>query len=246
MMIKIKYILNLIFVLFLTALPTEQGVTQAKSMISILTPSEGSVVSSPIQLQVELAPDVETRLRVCLIISSNFTISRQLHRINKDPNNSSLFETRIPFEIQSDQSNTLLTVTLVDEFNRPQSLRSVPLTLSVTSTEMLEDYSSATDWLTIESPEEDSEISGGVFIIKGTVIPHSNKSIYIELITDTGGVIGNAFLYVETPGKKITFDIPISYNLSKGPRDVRLVVRQSSDDSNSVIILDSLRLFLTP
>jgi len=233
--------------ILLAALPTQQAATQSIPTISILSPTQDSTLSSPIHMQVELGPDAGPSIRVSLINGSNFTIARQLSRIQINQGSATSFETWLPFEIPIGTRKALLTVSTVDEYNRPQSLRSVFLTLTSISTDEVLPYQ-PTDkgWLTINSPSPSDQISGGTFQINGTVIPLTAEPVYFELITDSGGVIGNAFLYIKTPGEPVSFDLPITYNFIGRPRDVRMVVRQASDDYQAPIILDSLLLTLAP
>jgi len=231
----------------MTLLTPQQEITQPTPAVSILSPGEGSVVTSPIHLSVEIQPGADTYLRVAVINGSNVTIARQLERIPLNPKSTTTLDVLIPFEIPTGSSKALLTVTTLDEFNRPQSLRSVPLTLSSTSPDkILPPDHPETSWLTIQSPSASTTISGGKFQITGAVTPITNNPILFELVTDSGGVIGNAFLSVSMAGKSMDFDLPIYYNYLSIPRDVRLVVRQTAGKYLNTVILDSLLLTLEP
>lgn len=231
----------------MTTLIPQPEITQPTPAVSILSPGEGSVVTSPIHLSVEIQPGTDTFLRVALINGSNITIARQLEFISLNPDDTTTLDISIPFEIPKESSKALLTVTTLDPFNRPQSLRSVPLTLSSTSPDKILPPGQLEEaWLRINSPTPGTTLTGGRFQISGAVTPLTENPIFFELITDTGGVIGNAFLSVGTPGESIEFTIPINYNYISMPRDVRLVVRQTAGKYQNTVILDSLLLTLEP
>jgi hypothetical protein len=239
---------QLLWLIFLiTLLPNQKATTKPELTLSILTPTGGSVLSSPIYLQIEIEPDIAYGIKVCLVNDNNLVISRQLYFPQANPNTPTFFESQIPFEIPTETSEALLTVTLMDEFNRPQSLRAIPITLSSNSErEVFEAGVSSRNWLEIKSPSPGSEISGGVFNIEGTLIPQSTNPIIIELMTDSGRVLGNAFLTVETQEDPIDFILPITYVTVSEPQNVRLIIRQSSPSYQTTIILDSLILTLMP
>ena len=222
-------------------------ITQPTPAVSILSPGEGSVVTSPIHLSLEIQPGADTFIRVTLINGSNITIARQLESISLNPDNVTILDISIPFEIPTESSKALLTVTTLDSFNRPQSLRAINLTLASTSPEtVLPSQQPVENWLSIHSPTAGTTISGGKFQITGTVTPITDNPIFFELITDSGGVIGNAFLSVSNAGISIDFDLPIYYNYLSMPRDVRLIVRQTAGKYRNTVILDSLLLTLEP
>jgi hypothetical protein len=234
-------------VVLLTLLTAQQGATQTVPSVTVISPTNNSVVSSPIHLQVELGTNAASLIRISLINGSGFTIARQLLPIKTGTENLTAFETWLPFEIPAETSEALLTVSLLDEFRRPQSLRSVPLTLSSeSSNEILQDNLFDNDWLTIHSPSPGERLSGGLFHIEGSLIPPEDNLVYFELMTESGRVIGNAFLSIESKAEPLSFDLPISYRNTDETGNVRLVVRQSSDEYPSIIILDSLLITLAP
>jgi hypothetical protein len=231
----------------MTILIPQPEITQPTPAVSILSPGEGSVVTSPIHLSVEIQPGTDTYLRIALINGSNITIARQLEFIPLNPEESTTLDILIPYEIPTESSEALLSVTTLDSFNRPQSLRAVRLTLSPNSTDKITTPDQPeSQWLTIKSPTAGATISGGKFQITGTVTPVTDNPIFFELITETGGVIGNAFLSVSNPGNPFDFDLSINYNYLSMPRDVRLIVRQTAGKYVNTVILDSLLLTLEP
>ena len=173
---------TLLVILFLTQPP---AAARTAPPVSILTPGAGSALTSPIHLTVELQPGADTAIRVALTNSNNMPISRQLLLVQSDPQNPTLFETWIPFEIQTETADALLTVATLDPFNRPQSLRAIPLTLATGGVEKIKP-SEATDdnWLTLTEPLPETSITGGQFQASGTVVPLTGRPIIFELITN--------------------------------------------------------------
>lgn len=122
----------------------------------------------------------------------------------------------------------------------------MPLTLSHIGTVNNEPQDNPEPWLTIVEPEPQAIISGGEISLQGTVIPPMETPVIFELITDTGGIIGYALLAVKEPGDKIDFDLQLSYSFITTARDVRLIVRQMTDDHITNAILDSIPLTVMP
>ena len=176
---------------------------------------------------------------------SNTTISRQLLRLDQNhgfPN----FSNELAFEINNESTEGMLTIAVLDEYNRPISLRSVLLTLQTDGEEIINTSSASLDWLTITQPQPGDTLEGGQVNVEGRVIPTTRRPIYFELITDSGGQIGSRQLAVQEVGEEIEFNIIVPYVYINSKRDVRLIIRQADSHYGENIILDSIPIFLLP
>lgn len=245
-MFKARNFLVAGILLFLMYIPAQSSTASPAEPLTIITPGEGSVLSSPIHLITEVQLDPGDFIRVTLTNGSNFPISRQLYRVSESMANSTTIEWDIPFEIPTDTARASLSVSILDNHHRPKSLRSVPLTLTMDGLNMDETQANHEPWLVLRSPVEGEIISGGQFIISGTVMPPLETPVLLELISDTGGTIGYAFLAVDTPGEPLDFDLKIHYDFITSARDVRLIILQTSKNFSESEILDSVALTLLP
>lgn len=241
-----RILLPIILILFLGLALPSQSAAQPAPPIQILSPGDGSQVTAPISLLAELQPGGDGLCRVTLMTSPGSIISRQLFHIENGENSVVAIAISLPFEIQSSPSPALLTVATQDAFHRPLSLRSVQLHLTRTEKPIITTPTHGEPWLKISSPLPLTEISGGKFTVQGTLTPITSTPVFFDLVTDTGGVIGTSQLSVTTPGQPLDFTLALSYDFITTPRDVRMIIRQSSDTFAATVILDSLPLTLLP
>jgi len=236
----------LIFFLGINLLPPPSGLATPPALIGILSPGNGSMVLTPIELTAEIQPGGDGLVRVSLLDRQNNVLARQLIRTNKNIQTPSKFSTHLSFEIPGESAPALLTIALQDEYHRPLSLRSVSLTLQSSGTVNIKASDIDASWLQMYRPLPHESFSGGGFRVDGRVTPLTQKPVIFELITDTGGVIGSSQLAVDTPGEPFDFSIPLSYAFITTQRNVRMVIRQTTDPYGMNVILDSLPLTLAP
>lgn len=242
-----RILLPIILILFLGLTLPSQSAAQPAPLIQILSPGDGSQVTAPISLLAQVQPGRDGLCRVTLMTEPDKIISRQLIRTKSGERTPIALAISLPFEIQSPSAPALLTVATQDAFHRPLSLRSVQLLLAQTEKTISTTPANQDEpWLKITSPLPLTEISGGKFRVQGILTPLTATPVYFDLVTDSGGVIGTSQLPVTTPGQPLDFDLALSYDFIITPRDVRLVVRQSSDTFATTVILDSLLLTLSP
>lgn len=233
-------------ILLVSLLPSKGGGALQSADIVILTPGYESVVFSPIEITAGVKPGADNLIRVSLIDQRNNLLSRQLIRVEAQPENTAQFSTKLAFEIPTERAKALLALETRDEYNRPISLRAIPLTLTSEAEVVLQPQPFEEPWLTITAPEASSTHGGGLLQVTGRVTPISAEPIVFELITDSGGVIGSKKLGVNTVGEELTFDIIMTYGFINATRDVRLVIRQALEPFDVTIALDSIPFFLGP
>ena len=214
--------------------------------IAILSPREGSIVASPIPVSAVLKPGADGLIRITLTDEYNRTLSRQLLRVDAAEGEEITLDSQILFEIPYPGLEGLLTLATQDEYHRPLAQRSVLVFLDESGEVQVQPNPITGQWLDITYPQENASLSGGQFTVQGTLTPMTDRPVYFELITDSGGQIGSTQLAVDQPGETIAFEITLSYGFITTARDVRLVIRQSMVDYAANIILDSLPLTLAP
>lgn len=235
----------LLLVLSLT-LP-QTGLAQSSSSIVILTPGDGSEVSAPISVTAELYPGADDLVRVTLIDQKDTLLVRQLLRVDSEDDNTPIqFTTSLAYEIPTEDTTALLTIATQDDYHRPQALRSVTLTLRTDGQAVIQSQTSDSSWLTVTEPVALDILGGGQITVRGTVTPVNTNPVRFELINDNGITIGSAQLLVLEAGETVDFDVSLSYAYVTTITDVRLVIRQTSDEFASNVILDSVPIALTP
>ena len=238
--------LGIILLLAVCLIPSIEGTASSEPRIAFLSPGNESIITSPIKLSAEIMPDPRGMVRVTLSSRNGDMLTRQLIRVKTNGTSPTLFTTDIHFEIPSEQTEALLTLAVQDAFFRTISIRSVLVTLASTGEPILQSPESVEPWSEIAQPVADTEVSGGELVVSGSVTPISNRPITIELVSDSGRVVGSSQLSVKTPGEKEDFQIKLYYSYIKEATDVRLVIRQNFYPYEEVAILDSLPLTALP
>ena len=243
---RIWFTIPLLLLLSITLPKT--GSALASPSISILTPGDGSIVASPISISAEFKPGVSDMIRVTLIDQKYNQLARKLLRVNSgEADTPILFTTDLAFEIPTETTPALLTIATQDSYHRPQSLRSVTLTLGTNGQTTINPQVSSDPWLIIDEPVPLDILGGGQITVSGKIIPVNENPVRFELIKENGTTIGTAQLLVENPGEPSEFEITLSYAFVTTITDVRLVVRQPSVEFyGSNAILDSILIALTP
>jgi hypothetical protein len=241
-----RFWLILFFLLSLSLLSSQIGTAQPAPVIILLEPGEGSKVISPMGITAQIYPGGDRLVRITLIDQQNNVLSRKLLRINSFEDTPLQFQTDLSFGIPKENSPALLTLAIQDEYHRPQSLRSVTLTLQSAGQAAIQPSISENDWLTITQPTRMQVISGGSFLVSGRISPLNNNPVVFELMTESGSIIGTSQLDVPTPRETFDFEINLSYDFITHKRDVRLIVRQWSSAFASNVNLDSLPVILLP
>ena len=243
---KRRIIILLSVLLGLGLLVSRTSTAQPVEQITILTPGNGSGVTAPIDLTAEIIPGEDGLIRVTLIDRNQTLLARQLLQVNETAQVAVMFSTRLDFEIPGETTAAILTITTQDHLHRPVALRSVTLTLKSSGEDQIILHSIADPWLTITQPQPGAVITASPLIVTGQVTPLNDRPVIFELITERGGSIISKQLAVETPGEMIDFEVPLVYALPSGERDMRLVVRQTTEIGGGDAILDSLPVKIAP
>ncbi len=246
-MAAIKLTWQILWILSLLAIPTAgQGVAQPAPMIALLTPTEGSIMISPIAVSAEMTLGEASLVRLEMTNGQNQTIARQLHRVNASTDDLFEYAASLPFEIPTESAPARLSLMLIDSQNRPLCLRSAALTLQSDGNAVFQTLTPSSPWLVITSPEPDDLISGGEIEVTGQVTPLTDNPVFFELYSNSGRILMTIQLAVEQPGTAVDFTLTIPYTIPAEQADALLVIRQSTSPYNETIILDSLSFTISP
>jgi hypothetical protein len=246
-MVKTRVLGFVLLFFLLIGLRSPLGAEAVRSdSLELITPVEGSIVTSPIEISAQVQAQPQDLIRVELVERSGSVISRQLFPVSARRNVNLNFTTSLPFEIPRETTDGLLTIAVQDSNNRLVALRSAVLKLQSDGENWINEQSSGFDWLTITKPKPGEKLQGGAIDVEGTVIPIIDRPVFFELITDSGGQIGWKQLAVENAGEIIEFNITVPYAYITQERNVRLVIRQTDTFYGENIILDSVPIYLSP
>ncbi|QRN82797.1 hypothetical protein JR338_10290 [Chloroflexota bacterium] len=246
MLLKHRSTFALLIILSLSLLLPRASFAAPSPSMTILSPGEGSTVASPILVSAVVRPGADNLLRITLTDNFDRVLSRQLIRVDAVNGEEINLDSQILFEIPYPGLEGLLTLATQDEYHRPLAERSVLVVLDDSGEVQVQPNPVSGQWLEISSPEPNASISGGQFVVQGTLTPVTDRPVTFELISDSGGQIGSAQLAVDQPGETIAFEITINYGFISTVRDVRLIIRQTMDSHTANIVLDSLPLTLAP
>lgn len=224
----------------------QESYASHQPIIRIITPSEGSMVSAPIEIIADLDLNEGDFVRITLMDTTQTLYVRKLHE--PFPNNHSLYayQTSLNFEIPTERKEALLSLEIKDHLNRFRSIRSVNLILHSEGKTEIKAQTSKKSWLIITEPLVEEKIEGGKVMVKGQVTPQAAVSIFFELITESGRVISTAQLAVNKQSESFSFETTIPYTISDIQENVLLTIRQTSPQFGTNIILDSIPITLLP
>ena len=158
-------------------LPQNSTSASSTPVIAIVSPGDGSVLTSPIHLVAELNQEVGSLVRITLVNDNHLTISRKLLRIDQGTDGSTQFETDLVFEIPTETTDALLTVSTLDDNHRLVSLRSVAVQLAAEGQSTVQAQMSNEPWLVIEEPKPLAALEGGQITVSGTIDPVNDQPI---------------------------------------------------------------------
>ncbi|MCJ7694301.1 MAG: hypothetical protein MUO40_02645 [Anaerolineaceae bacterium] len=214
--------------------------------IFILSPSTGSSLVSPIQLQAEVTCNPNNFVRIELIDTNRNLLYRQV--IRHECGIASIFKLNesIYFDTNKKDSLARLTISLLDNSSRILAISSVNLALSNEKQSLLPSPLNQTDFLII-SPKEDSLTQGGSLMVYGWVNPPNMSPVILELISESGKLIGSRQILIHNNLLEDFqyFEINIPYDIP-GIQLVRFTIRQMGEKIPGNVSLESQIIQLGP
>jgi hypothetical protein len=222
------------------------GKAQPVEPITILNPGDGSVVTAPIEITTVVQPGADGLVRVTLVSRQGDLLARQVMRLNNSHQPAVEFITLLDFEIPLESVPAILSVTTLDNAQRPIAVRTVGLTLQGTGDVKIEPTTFSDPWLMISQPDHGMVINSSPVVVVGQVTPINDNPVIFSLVNERGGAIVARQLAVETLGEPIDFEISLPFTSTSAVRDMRLIIRQASMIIGVNAILDSLPITIEP
>lgn len=222
------------------------GNAQPVEPITILSPGDGSLVTAPIEVTALVQPGAENLVRVTLVDWQGDLLSRQVMRLNESHLDAVEIITQLAFEIPGESTPAILSVTTLDHAQRPIAVRTVGLTLQGAGDVKIEPTDISVPWLTITQPDPGTVINTSPVVVIGQVTPINDNPVIFSLVNERGGLIVTKQLAVETMGEAIDFEISLPFTPTSEVRDMRLVIRQTSNIIEIIAILDSFPITIEP
>lgn len=222
------------------------GKAQPVEPITILNLGEGSVVTAPIEVTALVQPGADGLVRVTLVDRQGDLLARQVMRLNGLPLDAQEWTTQLAFEIPSESTPAILSVTTLDHAQRTIAVRTVGLTLQGAGDMKIEPSAVSDPWLMIAQPDPGMVINTSPLVVIGLVTPINENPVIFSLVNERGGEIVARQLAVETQGEPIDFEISLPFPPSSAVLDMRLTIQQASMISGVPAILDSLPITIKP
>jgi hypothetical protein len=245
---KITFVLiSLITLLILSAFDQTQPPTPIHpASIAIITPSTGSIITSPIVLAARINCNPGKVLRIELTDKQEKLLFRKLTFPDCQSNMSFEVKELIFFDAPAFNTKTRLTISLTDPENVPRAIASAELLLSRDNSSIIKAKDRQSNFIII-SPVENTLLSIGKFLVSGWIRPLEQTPIILELLTETGSLISSRQIAIpqDIAGDYFFFDVVIPYS---APRILNaiFVIRQMGSEIPGNIALESYTYQLSP
>lgn len=216
--------------------------------IKIFRPGPFSLVSSPFHVSANLAPGQNDEVHLRLVGEDGRTLAQ--HTIRVFPFEGATTHPMgmdIVFEIQAMSELGRLEISVMDEFGRPRAMNSVDLILLSTGTSKRNYAGDLLEEVVINYPTSNFMVQGDLLLVSGLVRTRSEEPISIEIIDETGTVIGSAdaaVLLTEDSDHGI-FAGEIEYTVTS-PTWVRLVVSVSGERIPGIVYIKTIEVLIGP
>lgn len=208
------------------------------AQIYILAPGPGSVVASPIRLNIQLRGDQESPISVELIDELGRLRFAQIMAYENQ------LDLGIPFEISRTNETALLRVSTQDEYARLEALSSVPLILLQTGESNIAP-SLGQPIIQIEQPAAGQEIPANNLLVEGQVMSDNGGPIHIEAIDRTGKVLAFDDVYLREANNGYgDFSVELNFNVEQ--QTWVLIVISQSDPVFGLTNFASVEVLISP
>lgn len=214
--------------------------------ITIHTPGENSLVTSPIEINASIYPGEDGLVRLTLVDRKQNVLARQLISVDVTGDTAIEFSANLMFEIPLETSSTILTIATQDGLHRPLALRSIELSLASSGDDQIRVQFASEPWLTVIEPEPGAVVNEPALDIVGTVTPVNHNPIIFEVLNERGAALVSRQLAVDVPGTPQAFEVRLALPSFSEAQEMRLIIRQPTGFPGVDAILDSLPLTINP
>jgi len=214
--------------------------------ITISTPSTGSIITSPINLEAGITCNPGEILRIELTNKQEKLLFRKLIIPDCRANVSFELKELIFFDSPTVNTKTRLTLSLTDPEDVPRAITSAELLLSQVDPSISKAKDSQSNFIII-SPVENTLISHGKFPVSGWIRPLEKTPVILELLTETGSLISSRQVAIpeDNNGDYFFFDVVIPYSVPRILNAI-LVIRQMGSTIPGNIALESFTYQVSP
>ncbi len=230
-----------------TALPTltpTPGPAIPLAAIQINKPGPMSRVASPLELTVIAYPGKSNRVQIDLYGEDGRLLSRTIQYTLPQPLGAYMF-VKIPFEIRAAAELGMIQVSTKNEAGLIQSLSSVQvLLISSGDSQINPPGNNIYEHVTIESPLDNTTVSGGVVTVRGEFLPINKQPVILELVSNDGKSLGLRVLNFNGLDPQ-SFTTTIPYKI-EAETQARLFIHQADNVINGPIYVYSQLITLDP
>jgi len=218
-----------------------------EAVIQIVSPGSFSKVVSPIKLEAYAQPGAENKVFIELIGEDGQKISSEIRNYQSLSRLWAPVNLEVPFQLDKAAEFARLQIRTEDEYHRIIALSPIHLILQSNGINKIYSNSILFDRCSINSPEANGVISGGLLIIDGEFLPFNDQPILMELISETGVVVSSKSIQLHPLSYDhfIPFKIELPYQVSSSTR-IRLTLSQIDERIPGIMYVYSQLLVIEP
>lgn len=195
--------------------------------IFILKPGDYSIMVSPFRLSAYLEPGYDHLVDLRLVGENGaLLVDRSVRVFPWEGASHATMVAMIEFEIPDGSMEAArLEISTTDEFGRPKAMNSIELILMSQGESMRNYAESLKEKVVIQYPLDNTLVQGETLLLSGLVKAPSEDPLSVELITETGEIIGSneAAVLLSEESDYALFAAEVHYDITE-PTWVRLVI----------------------
>jgi hypothetical protein len=231
----------------LTLMPTDPAQKIPLAEIRISHPGQLSKVTSPISLESSVIPGADNAVHVELIGEDGSVLDRQVLGYATPHGQRVGINPKIEFEIPGVSEIARLQVYVMDAKKRVTALSSLELILlSQGSAEINPTPDEYSPYVVLQ-PQTNQQVSGGVIAISGLVRPVNVQPLIIDLVADSGEVIGSRQVQASAgaQGGHVAFQTSLPYTARQATW-AQLVLHQPDTRIQGDAAIFSMPIYVNP
>jgi hypothetical protein len=228
----------------LTPTPTP---TNPEAVIQIISPGSLSKVVSPIQIIAYAKPGYGNKVIVELIGEDGKVLTQESLFYQDLPRLWGPVNLDLSFKINSVAEFARLQIRTEDQFKRTIALLPVHLILLSDGINRIYPNVIQEERCVLHSPKPDDESTGGILILDGEFLPFNNQPIIIDLISETGIIVGTTSIQFDPTTNDILLPFKTSlYYQVDSPTSARLTLHQPDQRIPGNLFVFSQLIHLKP
>lgn len=215
--------------------------------ILILTPGNGSRVSSPVVVSGEADPTFEQSLAARLVTIDGEELVMEPGIIAANLGQRGPFEIEVPFNVQEEVQAWIQVFASSARDGGITHLSSVAVTLLPEGPSEVVEATPQPERIVIDQPAAGDVAEGGTLVVSGRGLAGFEQTLIVELLNASGEVIAMDPIIVDAPdlGQPGTFETELTYSID-APMSARLQLRDPSPAFGGDVHLSSVEIRLEP